>query len=183
VPQKDDRRLATRLFDRFIWPRQHGEYWMFNEGENRRQRPSEIYSWLGIKCVDQANETLDHVKAIAQDTADRAAAADRRATTIAGTVAIAASLTLSGGALALDKNKLTDVDTRIVLAAFYALRALVATRRWNSDKPDDLQEPACGPRPAMVGAGASRNRRPGRAGGDRGRLVLVVAAQRCGRRA
>jgi hypothetical protein len=169
---------------------------MFNEGENRRQRPSEIYSWLGIKCVDQANETLDHVKAIAQDTADRAAAADRRATTIAGTVAIAASLTLSGGALALDKNKLTDVDARrwfaiglcfataaFVLAAFYALRALVATRRWNSDKPDDLQEPACGPRPAMVGAGASRNRRPGRAGGDRGRLVLVVAAQRCGRRA
>jgi hypothetical protein len=74
---------------------------------------------------------------------ERAAAADRRAATIAGTVAIAASFTISGGGLALDSSKVAWAADRralaillafttlsFVLSAAYALRALVAARHW-----------------------------------------------------
>src|SRR5205085_2128742 len=82
---------------------------------------------------------------------DRGAAAERRATTIAGTVAIAASFTLSGAALVLDEQKITGAFSRsafaivlvattlmFVLSAYYALRAFV--RQWNWNTPHDLHE-------------------------------------------
>jgi hypothetical protein len=82
---------------------------------------------------------------------DRAAAADRRASTIATAVAIAASFTISGAALVLDDKNIADGNLRrwmavvlflttvfFVLSAGYALRALVATRQWNWSSPFDL---------------------------------------------
>jgi hypothetical protein len=84
---------------------------------------------------------------------DRAAAADRRATTIAGTVAIAASFTLGGAGLVLDRVKVPDADVRrlfavllcvttvfFVLSAIYALRALVGTRGWHWADPHQLDQ-------------------------------------------
>jgi hypothetical protein len=105
VPPKDDRSRPVRFYDRYVWPGVHGKWWTFDVRAERIQTAEEICSRLRLDDVDQAKDTLDHVKVIAQDAADRAGAADRRANTIAGTVAIAASFTLSGGALALDPNK------------------------------------------------------------------------------
>lgn len=129
----------------------HGKWWTFDLLKNKMQTPEEICARLRLDSPEQAKETLEHVEAIAQGAVDRAAAADRRAGTIAGTVAIAASFTLTGGGLALDHMKLTDPDLRkafaiglvvttaaFVLSAFYALRALVSTRVWSWSEPLDL---------------------------------------------
>jgi hypothetical protein len=151
VPQEDDRPPLDRFVDRFVWPRIHGKWWTFDVQANRMQQTDEVYETLRADEVEAAKETLDHVEEIAQGAVERAAAADRRATTIAGTVAIAASFTLTGGSLALDGNKWGDADARrwfaiglcvtsgaFVLSAFYALRALVATRVWHWSQPFDL---------------------------------------------
>ena len=151
VAPNDTRPWAERFVDRFVWPGRHGKWWNFNTAESRTKTAVELFEGLHNRDIEEARATLAHIESIAQGAVDRAAAADRRATTIAGTVAIAASLTLSGGGLALDAQKITDPDARrwfgivlcvatacFVLSAFYALRALVATRTWNWGQPTDL---------------------------------------------
>ena len=73
---------------------------------------------------------LAHAHEIAQTAVDRAAAADRRATTIAGTVSIAATVTLSGASLVFDDKKIKGDDWRGVLAflLFAATAAFVVYR-------------------------------------------------------
>jgi hypothetical protein len=149
--KEDGRSRLLRFWDRFVWPRVHGKWWTFDVLEKKTQTPEEICARLRLESPEQAKETLDHVEAIAQGAVDRAAAADRRAGTIAGTVAIAATFTLTGGGLALDHMKLTDPDLRkafaiglvvttaaFVLSVFYALRALVSARVWSWSEPFDL---------------------------------------------
>ncbi|MEA2439360.1 MAG: hypothetical protein QOH76_784 [Thermoleophilaceae bacterium] len=151
MPYEDDRHRVVRFVDRFVWPRIHGKWWNFDYAKGRTKTLEEIYEDLRSNDLDQAKETLEHVELIAQGAVDRGAAADRRASTIAGTVAIAASFTLSGGSLALDGTKLTDPTARtwfaiglcvttvgFVLSALYALGALVATRVWLWSDPHDL---------------------------------------------
>jgi hypothetical protein len=132
------------------------------------QETDEVYERLRSDEAELAKETLEHVQEIAQGAVERAAAADRRATTIAGTVAIAASFTLSGGSLALDGNKWSDLGARrwfaiglcvtsaaFVLSAFYALRALVATRVWHWSQPFDLPICISEPSPKRLGMRAT----------------------------
>jgi hypothetical protein len=100
-----------------------------------------------------AADTLDFAESVAQTALDRAEAADRRATTVTGTVAVAASFTVGGAGLLLDGEKwhsgtlrvcfaigLFATTTLFVLAAFYALRALTSkeTRRWNRLTPSNI---------------------------------------------
>ena len=112
-----------------------------------------------------ADAVLEHAKEIAQTAVDRTAAADRRATTIAGTVAIAASLTLSGASLVFDDEKIKEDAWQAVLAvllfattaafvasAVYALVALVRYREWNWSEMWDL------PREAESSAELKRSR-------------------------
>ena len=135
-----------------FWPQRHGKWWNYDANAHR-PKTEELYAdfHIGVDMV-KAQAKLEQVEAIAQAAVDRAAAADRRATTISGAVAIAASFTLGGGALVLDGTKIPNADVRrwlalvlcfttalFVLSAVYALRALVATRTWNWSDPHDLR--------------------------------------------
>jgi hypothetical protein len=134
-----------------ICPQRHGKWWNYDAHQGRTKTVEELFAELRHGDAEEARETLKHVEAIAQSAVDRAAAADRRASTIAGTVAIAASFTLSGSALILDTSKLGNKPVRLsfaivlfattslfVLSAWYSLRALVATRAWVWSLPYDL---------------------------------------------
>ncbi len=134
-----------------IWPRLHMRWWNWDNARKKVKTAEELFQGLRTETVEQAEETLQHVKEISQTAVDRAAAADRRATTIAGTVAIAASFTLGGAGILIDPSKITDLHIRrifavviclitvfFVLSAIYALRALVATRSWSWVNPHDL---------------------------------------------
>lgn len=65
---------------------------------------------------DGTKDMLEQVEEIAESALNRAEAADRRASTIAGSVAIAASFTLTGAGLVLDHQKVTNHDLRRWLA-------------------------------------------------------------------
>ena len=145
----EDRRT---LFDR-VWPQRHGKWWNFNSDTGTTKKLHEILAELPAATEKQANAQLEHVEAIARSAAERAAAADRRASTIAGSVAIAASFTLSGAGFVLDTQKVADPDVQVafamvlfattvsfVFSAVYALRALVGTHQWNWTKPPELDK-------------------------------------------
>ncbi|HKG39882.1 MAG TPA: hypothetical protein VKB25_12910 [Conexibacter sp.] len=136
-----------------ILPQLHGKWWNFDSERDRRTTKScaQLFWELPLSDVEEARETLAHVEAIAQTAVERAQAADRRASTIAGSVAIAASFTLSGGALAIDADKLHAHGLRIAFAlalfattalfvasAAYALRALVRTHPTHWIDPHSL---------------------------------------------
>ena len=119
---------------------------------SRRRRTSLPQGGDGV-----ADEVLAHAQEIAQTATDRAAAADRRATTIAGVVSISATLTLAGASLVLDDSKVSDGTLQVTLAALvfataaafvasaaYALIALVRYRRWNWSDLWDLPKPRTG---------------------------------------
>lgn len=147
VGPKDKRTLADTL-----WPQRHAKWWGYDTAAGREKSVDELYEQLR---TDDENAwpaaTWEHVQGIAQTAVDRAAAADRRATTIAGTVAIAASFTLSGAGLVVDPTKIADGTIRLlftcvlaattilfITSAIFALRALVSTRQWSWSNPHDL---------------------------------------------
>jgi hypothetical protein len=151
-----------------IWPQRHGKWWNYDTDQARTKTLEELFAELRRDTAEEARETLEHVEAIAQSAVDRAAAADRRASTIAGTVAIAASFTLSGSALILDNSKLAEKTVRLsfaivlfattslfVLSALYSLRALVVTRTWNWSEPFDLPRDPDEPLPMQLGMRAA----------------------------
>ena len=144
-------RDSPRELSDLIWPKLHERWWNWDGEKKRVKSVEELYRGLRTGTVEQAKETLEHVEAIAQTAVDRAAAADRRATTIAGTVAIAASFTIGGAGIVVDPNKINDATIRkafaivlclvtvaFIFAAIFALRALVATRTWRWSEPRDL---------------------------------------------
>ena len=135
-----------------MFPVVHGRWWNRERtlSKPRSEAIAEMQTTLP-QGADLADEILAHAQEIAQTARDRADAADRRATTIAGTVAIAASLTLSGASLIFDDGKIRDETWQAVLAfllfaataafvtsAIYALVALVRHRRWNWSDTRDL---------------------------------------------
>jgi hypothetical protein len=151
-----------------IWPQRHDAYWNWDHRTNSLKSKQAPYDELVSDDEHIAQATLEYVGAVAQSAVDRAAAADRRATTIAGAVAIAASFTVSGAGLVLDRNKFTDPDVRkwaavvlcittvlFALSAVYALRALVSTRRWNWPDPTDLKCARAGDLPSRLTKRAS----------------------------
>ena len=134
-----------------LWPTRHRRWWHRDVHPAKGKGAEELFARLLVGNEIEATRTLEHVQEIAETATDRAAAADRRATTLAGTVAIAASLTVSGGALILERARFTDTGLRVAFAAVlcattwflvasavYALRALVATRTWSWIDPHSL---------------------------------------------
>ncbi|HEX5925197.1 MAG TPA: hypothetical protein VFY45_15300 [Baekduia sp.] len=137
----------------WLWPQMHGRFWYYDRERDRELGFREIYASLPpVEDESTARDQLVHVDSIAQSALDRAGAADRRATTISGTVAIAASFTISGAGLILDDTKVPDprlqrllmivltvTTVAFVISAVYALRALVATRKFDWPHPGDLK--------------------------------------------
>ncbi len=137
----------------WLWPQLHERYWYYDEAKGQKLTFHEIYASLPpVKDEPAARDQLELAESIAQSALDRAGAADRRATTISGTVAIAASFTVGGAGLILDANRVTDprlqrllmivlalTTAAFVISAVYALRALVATRKFDWPHPDDLK--------------------------------------------
>lgn len=142
---------------RRIFPDKHDPWWHRGrrQKQTHRQAVMDLAETLPSGGGDVADAVLEHAQEIAQTAIDRAAAADRRATTIAGTVAIAASLTLSGASLVFDDAKIRSEDWQrglafilflataaFVISAIYALVALVRFREWNWSEMWDLPEEA-----------------------------------------
>jgi hypothetical protein len=128
-----------------VFPDWHGRWWSRRREMSRDTRAAIAAVEASLPSGEEgvADEVLAHAQEIAQTAVDRAAAADRRATTVASVVSISATLTLSGSALILDDAKVPDGGWQIALAALtfitaaafvasaaYALIALVRYRRW-----------------------------------------------------
>ncbi len=143
-------------FYRRIFPDLHRRWWNRDrvEAEKNRALVAKVEASLPEGGEGVADEVLAHAQEIAQTAIDRAAAADRRATTIAGVVSISASLTLAGASLILDDSKVPSGCWQVVLAALvfaaaaafvvsaaYALIALVRYRKWNWSDLWDLPKP------------------------------------------
>ena len=142
-----------------IWPRRHGKWWNWDHERRQTQSVNDLLGKLtsgdaGPVPLGEAEAKAKVVEAVAQTARDRAEAADRRATTMASGVAIAASFTLSGAGLLLDGTRweeesilrvcfavgLLFTTLAFVLTAIYALRALVSkrTRTWNWNDPTKM---------------------------------------------
>jgi hypothetical protein len=142
-----------------IWPRRHGKWWNWDAKRRQTQTVNDLLGELtsgdpGPMTLVQAEAKAKMVDEVAQSARDRAEAADRRATTMASGVAIAASFTLSGAGLLLDATRweeapilrvcfaagLLFTTLAFVFAATYSLRALVSerTRTWNWNDPGKM---------------------------------------------
>lgn len=154
----------------WLWPHRHKTYWTADRLKKRTDDEAvrEFLAELHVVDAESAEAALSHAEAIARTASDRASAAERRATTIAGAVAIAASLTLSGAGLVLDATKLPSYGLRLsfaitlaftttlfVLSAIHALRALVRTRVWNWSLPKHLPVDPAEPVPTRIGLRAA----------------------------
>jgi hypothetical protein len=144
-----------------LFPTKNAAWWNRNrkrlpeKEEQHRAAINEMIATLPSRGDGTVDAVVTHAEEIAQTAVDRAAAADRRATTIAGTVAIAASLTLTGSSLVFDGGKIKDdvwrgflafilfaATAAFVAAAVYALIALVRYRKWNWAEMWDLPKQA-----------------------------------------
>jgi hypothetical protein len=159
---------SPRALSDIVWPVRHGKWWNWDAGKGRTKTVEELYQGFRIESVEQAQDALEHVEEITQTAVDRAAAADRRATTIAGTVAIAASLTIGGAGIVIDPSKITDstirgifaavlcvVTVAFILSAIFALRALVVTRTWNWSDPFEMPPDSTDRREEKIGMRAA----------------------------
>lgn len=146
-----------------LLPYRHGKWWNWDAERQQTETAEDLLGRLRLDDLETAKHSLDFAESVAQTALDRAEAADRRATTVASSVAIAGSFTLSGSALLLDGGKWTGVSTlrscfavglvlttgSFVLAAIYALRALVSkpARTWNWLTPSNMWQCAAEPTP------------------------------------
>jgi hypothetical protein len=96
---------------------------------------------------DNAAQLLEEAKTVWDGRVERIRAAEAKATTLLGTVAIAASLVIAGSGLILDPSKVTD-DWRVVLMVVVALLKVVwfsrpqvsqALQRAKETDPTDAQ--------------------------------------------
>ncbi|HEY8717125.1 hypothetical protein [Pengzhenrongella sp.] len=138
----------------FVLPYRHGKYWNWDPVKRQSETAAHLMARMPLDTEASANACLQMAELVAKSAIDRAEAADHRASTIAGSVSIAASFTLSAAGLLLDESKWpTDSRPRtlfaivlclttglFVLAALYSLRALVSkkTRYWKWIDPNDL---------------------------------------------
>ena len=85
------------------------------------QSLSTLASELATSDESTAAATLAEAQAIFDETSDRIASAERRATTMQGTVAIAASLVVAGAGLFADTSKIPDRAWRTAFEALLAV--------------------------------------------------------------
>jgi hypothetical protein len=126
--------------------------------EGITQSWDDLRTALGTPEHDVVEELLAEAKAAYQEVTERADSAERRATTIQGAVAIAASLALAGGSLLLDASGTPSHPWEIAISVGFALtvvlfgvaawRAFLVTWprfMWSSpavtDIPRHVQEP------------------------------------------
>lgn len=137
----------------WLWPRQNDRWYFTAEyftADDRRELREEKLRCL-LRGASDIDETLEQVREVAQSAVDRTAAAERRATTLGGTVAIAASLTVGGAGIVLDAAKVPEQAWRFgfalgfalatlmfVLAGLYAARAVVTFRKWAWPFPEKV---------------------------------------------
>jgi hypothetical protein len=99
----------------------------------------------------RSEEVLAEAQALFEEPFSRSDSIERRATTLQGAVALAATFALAGGALLLDTNKVQSYGWRVALVVPYAitigsllacgLRALRATSRilvWHYPEPEGV---------------------------------------------
>lgn len=138
----DPRRLRERR-DRVPdgWVRRRYDY-LFVPAEvpqHFTESLDDLIAKLPAKGPKEAEAVLDEAKAIYEETLARIDGAERRATTLQGTVAVAASLSVAGAGLIVDADRTSDDGWRIGLAlgllgfllclVMCALRAAGATSR------------------------------------------------------
>lgn len=136
-----------------LWPAHHARWWNWDSDAGRHRTQGEMHAALLEVDEVLARERLEVAQAIARTAEERFAAADRRATAVAGSTSIAASITLAGATLMLKEGwasqperiavavLLLAATSLFVLAAVYALRALVGTRKWLAPDPHWLDKP------------------------------------------
>jgi hypothetical protein len=157
VKDNDGRERSTKRYldlrDK-VFPRRHGKWWNWDAATGTTRDVDALRLEFADTELDDAKAAFEHVQAISDSAVSRADGADRRATTIAGSVAIAASFTLGGAGVVLDGDKfkghgdsrlffaivLAFTTAAFVISAAYALTALVKTRFWRWARPDHLDE-------------------------------------------
>ncbi len=93
----------------------------------------ELLAQLGTPEAVVVEELLTEANAAYQEAGERAEGAERRATTIQGSIAIAASLTLAGGSLLLDSTGTPSHPWEIAISAGFALTVLLlAIAAWRA---------------------------------------------------
>jgi hypothetical protein len=133
---------ARRSMNDWIWPRLHRRWWF------REAKTADEIEQIFFGDIKDTAEFLADVVEATRPAAERAGAAERRAATLAGAVAIAASLTTSGAGLVLDTDKIPESEWRVafaglfaaitcflVLSGLYATRTIVGWRRWSWPNP------------------------------------------------
>jgi hypothetical protein len=133
---------TRRALSDWVWPRLHPRWW-FREAATAKELRD-----IFFEPIKNSAEFLADVVESTKPAAERVAAAERRAGTLAGAVAIAASLTTSGAGLVLDTDKIAQTSWQItfaalmaattlflVLSGLYAARTIVGWRRWTWPNP------------------------------------------------
>ena len=104
---------AQSVFDRLFVPA---------EIQDEFAQPlDELWAELRVKHSATAHVILAEAEAYFSEAADRIESAERRATALQGTVAIAASLVVAGAGLLLDTTKIGDQEWRAAFASMLAL--------------------------------------------------------------
>lgn len=110
--------------------------------------PEELLAKLTGTDTELAKELVNEAQALYTEVDNRVASVDRRAATFQGSVAIAATVALTGGGLILDRGKVPDDEWRLAFAIglaalllcllFAGLRATAASSRiFNFRAPSD----------------------------------------------
>jgi hypothetical protein len=92
-----------------VWPHRHGKWWNWDAEQQRTENADDLLARMPTDDLDDVQDILRRVESVAQTAVDRAEATERRATTITGSVAIAASFTVGGAGLLLDDAKWNGV--------------------------------------------------------------------------
>jgi len=96
-------------------------------------RSEHLVERFGALDADRADQVLAEAEAAYAEATVRAGSAERRATTIQGSIAVAASLSIAGGSLLLDPSKITSCGWRWALGlTFAAIVACLTLAAWRS---------------------------------------------------
>ena len=94
---------------------------------------AQLLSQLGSPSVQVVDELLAGARASYDEATARAESAERRAATIQGAIAIAASLTVAGGSLLLDPANVRSQMWRIAIGSSFAIAVLLlAIAAWRA---------------------------------------------------
>src|SRR5215210_6244519 len=98
--------------------------------------PSGVLEQLASTDEEVSKELLREAETLYAEPESRVASVDRRAATLQGAVAIAATVTLTGGGLLLDHAKIPDENWRLALATgLGALLLMLLLAGWRATSP------------------------------------------------